>query len=67
MAELRRNMAKHKLAEGGVVSMVAGNFDPVLVEFFGEIGCDGIWIDQEHGPVDFGDLAGLTIACDLWA
>ena len=66
MAELRSNRAKHKLAGGGVVSLVAGDFDSDLAEFLGEIGLDGIWIDSEHGSIDYRDITDLTRACDLW-
>ena len=27
---------------------------------------DGIWLEGEHGGVDFADLGNLTRACDLW-
>ena len=66
MAEIRRNRAKHKLAEGGVVSIMAGYMTPDLIDFLGPLGFDGIWIEGEHGPVDFKDIPDLTRACDLW-
>ena len=27
---------------------------------------DGIWLEGEHGAVDYADLGNLTRACDLW-
>ena len=39
---------------------------PHLVEFFGNLGFDGAWIEAEHGPVDYGDVGPYTRACDLW-
>src|SRR5262249_50310084 len=27
---------------------------------------DGIWLEGEHGGVDYADLGNLTRACDLW-
>ena len=66
MAELRRNRAKHKLREGGVVSVVQGVMTPDLIEVFGPFGFDGMWIEAEHGPIDFKDIPDLTRACDLW-
>ena len=66
MAELRPNKIKHKLMQGEVATMVTGYMTPDLVEFFGQIGFDGAWMEAEHGPVDFGDIADYTRACDLW-
>jgi 4-hydroxy-2-oxoheptanedioate aldolase len=30
------------------------------------IGADGVWLEGEHGPVDFADISELSRACDLW-
>ena len=32
----------------------------------GPMGFDGIWLEGEHGGVDYGDIGDLTRACDLW-
>ena len=66
MVELRKNVAKHKLAEGGVVSVALGPMSADLIEHFGLLDFDAIWLEGEHGPVDFGDIPDLTRACDLW-
>ena len=66
MAEIRPNRVKHRLAEGKVVSVPAGVNTPDLIDTMGPWGFDGFWIEAEHGPVDFGDIADLTRACDLW-
>lgn len=66
MAELRINKVKHKLASGEFAAVVGGYLNADLVEFLGQLGFDGIWIEAEHGPVDFADLGNLTRACDLW-
>ena len=66
MAELRPNRAKHKLSQGGVATVIQRYMTPEIVEFFGPLGFDGVWIEAEHGPVDYGDIADLTRACDLW-
>ena len=66
MAELRINKVKHKLASGEFATVVGGYLNADLVEFLGHLGFDGIWIEAEHGPVDFADLGNLTRACDLW-
>ena len=39
---------------------------PHLVEFFGNLGFDGAWIEAEHGPVDYGEIGPYSRACDLW-
>ena len=66
MAELRPNLVKHKLQQGEAVSIVEGCETPNLVEYFGQFGFDGFWIEGEHGPLDFRDIADFTRACDLW-
>ena len=66
MAELRPNRIKHKLQNGDVVTVAHGVTTPDMVEIFSQFGFDGIWIEAEHGPVDFGDIADFTRACDLW-
>jgi len=66
LAELRRNVAKHKLAEGGIVSVALGPMSADLIEHFGLMDIDAIWLEGEHGPVDYGDIPDLTRACDLW-
>ena len=66
MAQLRENRAKRKLLRGEVVSAIAGNNSPDVIDFLGQFGFDTIWIEGEHGPVDFGDVPDLTRACDIW-
>jgi len=66
LVELRINVAKHKLAEGGIVSVAMGPMSSDLIEYFGLLDFDAIWLEGEHGPVDFGDIPDLTRACDLW-
>ena len=66
MAEVRRNRVKRKLSEGGVAVMVAGYNTPDVIEFLGTLGFDGVFIEAEHGPIDFKDIPDLTRACDLW-
>ena len=64
--KLRENRIKHKLAAGGVATAVAGYLTADLVEFLGQLDFDGIWIEMEHGPVDFRDIPNYSRACDLW-
>ncbi|MGE3912149.1 MAG: HpcH/HpaI aldolase/citrate lyase family protein [Chloroflexota bacterium] len=66
MANIRPNRIKQKLAAGEIVTILAGAGDADTIDSWGPIGADGIWLEGEHGPVDFGDIADLTRACDLW-
>lgn len=66
MMKLRENRAKQKLKKGEVVTAMAGNNSPDMIDFLGQIGFDTMWIEGEHGPVDFGDIPNLTRACDVW-
>lgn len=66
MTEIRTNRAKHNLADGGVVTIVTAPQSPDVIEYFGQFGFDGAWIETEHGPVDFKDIPDMTRACDIW-
>lgn len=66
MAEIRKNRVKHKLERGEVATIIAGPNTPEMIDFFGPMGFDGMWIEGEHGPVDFADIPDATRACDLW-
>ena len=66
MAEIRANITKRKLAAGEVVSVALGPMTPELIEHFCQLDFDAIWLEGEHGPVDYGDIPDLTRACDLW-
>ena len=62
----RPNRVKEKLASGQSVCCVSGLTDPEDIDRFGPAGFDAIWLEGEHGAVDFGDIGDLTRACDLW-
>ena len=66
MGKLRPNRVKHKLERGEVATVLMGEMTPDLVESFGPLGFDGIWIEGEHGPTDFAEIRDLTRAADLW-
>ena len=63
---LRPNRVKQTLAAGRVATILSGSNDPDLIDQLGPIGVDGIWLEGEHGAVDYADLGNLTRACDLW-
>lgn len=63
--EIRPNRVKQKLAAGENV-YIAGFSEAEGIDKFGPVGFDGVWLEGEHGSVDFGDIGDLTRACDLW-
>ena len=66
MVQLRQNAVKHKLQRGETVSIISGHNTPDIAEFLGTLRFDGVWIETEHGPIDFADIPNFTRACDLW-
>jgi 4-hydroxy-2-oxoheptanedioate aldolase len=58
---IRPNRVKQKLA-----TILSGTNDPDLIDQLGTLDVDGIWLEGEHGGVDYADLGNLTRACDLW-
>ena len=63
---MRENRAKHKLERSETVVCLSGNNSTDMIDQLGPLGFDAIWLEGEHGPVDFGDIPDLTRACDLW-
>ena len=63
---IRANRVKDKLAAGQVAIVLSGTNDPDLIDQLGPLAPDGIWLEGEHGAVDYADLGNLTRACDLW-
>ena len=66
MPNLRENRVKRKLERGEVATVASGLMTPDLVDMLGPMGFDGVWIETEHGPIDFADVPDLTRAADLW-
>ena len=63
----RPNLLKQKLAAGETACVVGGLDNADMIDQFGSAGeFDGVWLEGEHGPVDFNDISDLTRACDLW-
>src|SRR5437870_9984716 len=63
---IRPNRVKEKLAAGQVATSRSGANVPDLSDQLGTLDVDGIWLEGEHGGVDYADLGNLTRACDLW-
>ena len=68
MVNIRKNKIKHKLANGEITSTLMTPF-PItagFIDFIGQYGFDGVWIETEHGAIDFADIPDITRAADLW-
>src|SRR5262245_36361239 len=63
---IRPNRVKGRLAAGQVATIIAGTNEPDLIDQLGTLDVDGIWLEGEHGGVDYADLGNLTRACDVW-
>jgi 4-hydroxy-2-oxoheptanedioate aldolase len=63
---IRPNRIRQTLAAGRVATIVGGTNDPDLIDQLGALDVDGVWLEGEHGGVDYADLGNLTRACDLW-
>ncbi|WP_338728679.1 aldolase/citrate lyase family protein [Haladaptatus sp. DJG-WS-42] len=69
METLRQNTLRKTLESGNVALGILDNtYSPTLVEFYGELGLDFVWIDFEHGgpsPWDGERLTELLRAAEL--
>jgi 4-hydroxy-2-oxoheptanedioate aldolase len=63
---MRENRIKKKLHEGQPVTVISGLHNTDMIDFLGQFGFDGVWLEGEHGPVDWDALGDLSRACDLW-
>ena len=64
--EIRPNKVKQRLANGEAAFAVSGFYDSDSIDQFGPNGFDAIWLEGEHGNVDFRDIGDYTRACDIW-
>ena len=61
------NKIKGKLNSNKPALVVSGYFDsPNIVEYISSLNVDGIWLEGEHGPIDFSNVPNLSRACDLY-
>ena len=64
---VRTNNAKAKLAEGQVAIGASINFyAPGLVELYGVMGFDWVWIDCEHGSSNDSETENMVRAAELY-
>ncbi len=66
MGSMRENRVKAKLNAGEVSVVLSGHMTTEIVDWLGPLGFDGVWIEGEHGPVDYKDIPDMTRAGDLW-
>ena len=66
MTNMRANRVKSKLAAGERAAVLSGLPTPDLIDLVGPTEIDGVWIEAEHGDVDFSDIADHSRAADLW-
>ena len=66
MPEYRENRVKKKLQEGKSATVVGGLNNAEIIDFMGQFGFDGMWIEGEHGPITWEHVAQMSRACDLW-
>lgn len=57
---------KQKLRAGQPAVVLGGHQSSDMIDFLGQFGPDGIWIECEHGPVTWDQIGDMTRACDLW-
>lgn len=63
---MRTNPAKQKLRDGKAVTVVSGHTDSDMIDFLGQFGLDGVWLEGEHGPLSWEQIGDMSRACDLW-
>ncbi|MFQ6030746.1 MAG: HpcH/HpaI aldolase/citrate lyase family protein, partial [Dehalococcoidia bacterium] len=64
---VRVNKTKAKLLEGQVVIGASANFNaPILVELYGVMGFDWVWIDCEHGSSNDSETENMVRAAELY-
>mgnify|MGYP001410203934 FL=1 len=64
---IRPNKIKENLKLNKQSIVLSGYFDsPNQVEFISSLNVDGVWIEGEHGPIDFSDIPNISRACDIY-
>lgn len=63
---MRENRAKHKLRQGQIATVVSGHTNSDMIDYMGQFGLDGMWLEGEHGPISWEQIGDMSRACDLW-
>jgi 2-keto-3-deoxy-L-rhamnonate aldolase RhmA len=66
LRQLRENRIKRKVERGEIVNVFEGFHTAEIVDFLGPMGFDGVWVETEHGAIDFREIQNITRSCDLW-
>ena len=66
MPGTKENKVKTKLREGQVATVLGGLNTPEIIDYMGQFGFDGAWIETEHGTITWDQVAHMSRACDLW-
>jgi 4-hydroxy-2-oxoheptanedioate aldolase len=66
MPGTKENKVKKKLREGQVATVLGGLNNPEIIDYMGQFGFDGAWIETEHGTLTWDQVAHMSRACDLW-
>lgn len=63
---MRENRAKRKLQAGQSVNIISGHHNSDMIDFLGQFGLDGVWLEGEHGGLSWEQIGDMSRACDLW-
>ena len=61
-----RNTLRSRLQSGEVVGVISGHHSTDMVDWMGQYRPDAIWMECEHGPGSWEEIADFSRACDLW-
>jgi 4-hydroxy-2-oxoheptanedioate aldolase len=63
---MRENRVKRKVQQGQCAIVVSGHHNTDMIDFLGQFGIDGVWLEGEHGPLSWEQIGDMSRACDLW-
>ena len=66
MPDMRENRIKRNLQEGKCATVLGGLNNAEVIDYMGQFGFEGMWIETEHGPIGWEHVAHMSRACDLW-
>jgi 4-hydroxy-2-oxoheptanedioate aldolase len=66
MTDVHVNRVKQKLADGGIATLVMGDYSPEVAELLAINGVDVLWGEMEDGVTSWADIGNYSRAADLW-